>query len=250
MTRPVSAVAVVTGAGSGLGAAVARRLAVEGITVACVDQDGDAALTTARKLAAEGASAAAFSADITSEEAVTGLRGQVGELLGPPSMLMNIAGILHRGGLGDTDPAAFRRVVDVNLTGTYLMTRAFAPDLVASGRGRIVNTGSIAGVTGYPFPAYAASKAAVANLTRSLLVDFWGTGLTVNAVCPGPMHTPLMDTAAEPVFVRRTPSARVVPPEEVAEVFAFLVRDEAASINGQSIVVDGGATAVFRWSEE
>lgn len=108
------------------------------------------------------------------------------------------------------------------------------------GWGRVVNTASIAGVTGYVYPSYAASKAGVVNLTRSLLVDFWGTGVTVNALCPGAMDTEMLDRSAIPAFIRKTPAGRVVTPQEVAAVFDFLAGEEAACVNGATIVVDVG----------
>lgn len=243
-------IAVVTGAGGGLGAAVARRLAADGTAVACVDIDADAAEATAGRLRAEGRSAAGYGTDVTSEAALTRLREDVHRDLGRPSTLMNIAGILDRRQLADLDGDAFRRVVDVNLTGTYLAVRAFAGDLRRASRGRIVNTASIAAANGYAFPAYAASKAAVANLTRSLLLDFWRTTVTVNGVCPGPMRTPMLDENAEEAFLNQTPAHRIATPEEVAEVFAFLAGPGADCVNGQNIVVDGGATAVFRWQHQ
>ncbi|WP_335934774.1 SDR family NAD(P)-dependent oxidoreductase [Streptomyces sp. PTD5-9] len=243
-------IAVVTGAGGGLGAAVARRLATDGTAVACADIDAAAAEATAAGLRAEGRSAAGYGVDVTSEAALARLREAVHRDLGRPSALMNIAGILDRGQLADLDGAAFRRVVDVNLTGTYLAVRAFAGDLRDAPRGRIVNTASIAAVNGYPFPAYSASKAAVAQLTRSLLFDFWRTAVTVNGVCPGPMRTSMLDESAEAAFLDRTPAHRIATPEEVAEVFAFLAGPAADCVNGQNIVVDGGATAVFRWQPQ
>ena len=146
-----------------------------------------------------------FAANISVETDVAELRRQVHDAVGPVDMVFNVAGILQRTGLAETDAAAFRHVVDVNLTGTYIVTRAFADDLIGHGSGRVVNVGSVAGVTGYPALAYAASKAGVASLTRSLLHDFWGTGVTVNAVCPGAMATPMMDASIMDAVTRKTP---------------------------------------------
>lgn len=239
--------AVVTGASRGLGAAVAYRLAAAGASVACVDVDGAGAERTAAELSA-GGTAAGYAVDVADEDALADLRERVHDDLGQVAMVMNVAGILARTQLADTPAAEFRRVIDVNLTGTYLVTRTFAADMVDAGWGRVVNVGSIAGTTGYSYPAYGASKAAVMNLTKSLLIDFWGTGVTVNAVCPGAMDTAMMDQGMRQTMSERTPAGRVVPPEEVAALVGFLTADEAASVNGQSIVVDGGATSVFRYT--
>ncbi|WP_413805778.1 SDR family NAD(P)-dependent oxidoreductase [Streptomyces sp. OE57] len=250
MTAPaesVGGVAVVTGAAGGLGTAVARKLAGHGMTVACVDVAQEAAEVAAQRLREKGAKAAGYGVDITSEAALAELRERVHEDLGVPGAVMNIAGVLDRRQLADLDGAAFRRVVDINLTGTYLVVRAFAEDLKSAAHGRVVNTASIASVGGYEFPAYAASKAGVANLSRSLLIDFWDTSVTVNTVSPGPMRTPMLNEAAEEIFLKQTPAYRIAAPEEVADVFGFLASPAAACVNGQNIVVDGGATAVFRW---
>ncbi|WP_431908683.1 SDR family NAD(P)-dependent oxidoreductase [Amycolatopsis thermoflava] len=236
---------LVTGAGGGLGRAIARRFAADGVPVVCVDLDAEAARRTA-----DDTGSVAHGVDITDESAVMALRARLADAGLLPSCLINAAGVLVRRQLADTDAATFSRVLDVNVTGAFTMTRAFAADLIASGRGRIINIASIAGTTGYQFPAYAASKAALINLTRSLLVDFWGTGVTVNAVCPGAMDTPMLDRSAFASFQRRTPTRRVATPDEVAGVCAFLASEDAAAVNGQSIVVDGGATAVFRYTDQ
>jgi NAD(P)-dependent dehydrogenase (short-subunit alcohol dehydrogenase family) len=168
--------------------------------------------------------------------------------LGPVDMAFNIAGILESKGLRGTDAATFRRILDVNVIGTHNVTRAFGPDMTGRGWGRVVNVGSIASVTGFPTLAYAASKAAVVGLTRSLLHAFWGTGVTVNAACPGAMDTPMMNRDLIDAAVRKTPAARIVPPEEVAAVFEFFASEQSASINGQILVIDGGATSVFDYA--
>lgn len=249
MTESVGTV-LLTGAGGGLGRAIARRFSADGHAVVCLDRDGEAVARTAEESTTPEATATSHAVDITDESALAALREQLGDAGRLPRCVINAAGILDRGRMANTDATTFRRVVDVNLTGAYLITRAFADDLVDSGAGRVVNVASHAGTTGYQFPAYAASKAALINLTRSLLVDFWGTGVTANAVCPGAMDTPMLDRSATDAFVRKTPTRRVVTPEEVAGVCAFLASGEAACLNGQSIVVDGGATSVFRYVDQ
>jgi len=218
---------LITGAGGGLGSAIARRFAATGHPVVCLDRDEAAARRTAAALSSAGAEATAYGLDITDESAVVGLRESLAE--------------------SDRLP---RHVLDVNVTGAYSVIRTFAADLVHSGAGRVLNISSIAGTIGYRFPAYAASKAALINLTRALVLEFWGTGVTANAVCPGAMDTPMLDRSATVAFLRKTPTRRVVNPDEVASLCAYLISEDAAGINGQSIVIDGGATSVFRYIDE
>ncbi|QUH05990.1 SDR family oxidoreductase [Saccharopolyspora erythraea] len=239
---------VVTGAGGGLGAAVARHFALHGAKVACADVAVEAAAATAEALVEQGGQAHAFAVDIADERDVSRFRDDVVAALGPVHVLLNIAGVLDRRPMVELPAEAFRGVVDVNLSGTYAVIRIFADDLRAAGRsGRIVNVASIAGTTGYPFPAYAASKAGVVNLTRSLLIDFWGSGVTVNAVSPGAMDTPMMDQSSKPMFLQKTPVNRIAATDDIVHAIDFLSSEKAAMVNGQNLVVDGGATAVFRY---
>lgn len=240
--------ALITGAGGGLGAAIAQRLARAGLAVACVDVDKVSAENTATALTNQGHTAAAFAADISDPDQVAELRQAVTESMGTVSHVLNVAGILHRGGLSDTDADTWRRVIDVNVTGPFLLIQAFADQLRAAPFGRVINCASIGGGTGYPFTAYAASKAALSNLTSSLLFDFWGTNVTVNAVAPGAMRTPMLDTSAESTMVAKTPSGRIVSADDVAAVFSFLAGEDSSGINGVTLTVDGGATAQFSYT--
>jgi len=242
-------VAVITGAGGGLGRAVATTLAAGGAQVACSDVDLDAVEQTANMVRKAGGVASARRVDVTVEASVEQWRDEVHEAHGRAAIVANVAGILDRQQMLGADLEAYMKVLQVNLGGTYACTRTFAPDLIDAGWGRVVNVASIAGVTGYPYPSYASSKAGVVNLTRSLLVDLWGSGVTVNSVCPGAMDTPMLHRDALETMLSRTPSGRIVTPEEIAGVLGFLCTDAAACINGAAIVVDGGATAVFRYFE-
>jgi len=240
-------VAVITGAGGGLGRATAQRIGRSGALVACSDIDADAAAATAEHVIKSGGAATSMGVDITSPADVTEWRSRVLDDFGAPSLVLNVAGALDRRMMADLDHAAFLRSLEINVGGTYLVTRTFSDDLRAHGAGRVINIASIAGFTGYPYPGYAASKAGVLNLTRTLLLDFWGSGVTVNAVCPGAMDTPMIKREAIPSMVAKTPLGRVATADDVAGVIEFLCTDAAACINGASIVVDGGATAVFRY---
>jgi len=247
MTDYAGRVAVITGAGGGLGRVTAQRLGRSGALVACSDIDAEAAKATAELVVAAGGVASAMGVDITDPTNVTDWRSQVLDELGTPSLVLNVAGALDRRMMADLDHAAFLKSLEINVGGTYLVTRTFSDDLRAHGAGRVINIASIAGFTGYPYPGYAASKAGVLNLTRTLLLDFWGSGVTVNAVCPGAMDTPMIKREAIPSMVAKTPLGRVATADDVAGVIEFLCTDAAACINGASIVVDGGATAVFRY---
>jgi len=242
-------VAAVTGAGGGLGRAVALRLARRGLDVACADVDTDGLDETVDLVRSSGGRVIAQSVDLTDERQIATWQQRISAEFGIAQILINCAGVLDRRQLGDLSVADFMRVVEVNLGGTYATCRAFAPKMVESRWGRIVNIASIASLRGYPFPAYAASKAAVANLAQSLLVDLWGTGVTVNTVSPGAMDTPMLDPDARARMIARTPSAVVADPGEVAAAVVFLCGEEARSINGASLVIDGGATAVFSYGE-
>ncbi|RZL24633.1 MAG: SDR family oxidoreductase [Rhodococcus sp. (in: high G+C Gram-positive bacteria)] len=242
-----SAVAVVTGAGGGLGAATAKILGDLGLAVACVDIDEVAAQRTADELKSAGTESAAFGVDITSESAATSLLKAVHVELGAVSHLVNIAGILRRTHLADTDVASWRQVMDVNVTAPFLLTQAFADDLRRAEFGRVINCASFAGTRGYEYPAYAASKAALINLTSSLMFDFWGTSVTVNAVAPGAMDTPMLDRAAAERMSAKTPTGRILDPEDVAAVIAFLAARSSRGVNGTTTVIDGGASLLFSY---
>jgi len=245
-----SRVAAITGAGGGLGRTTALRLAKAGVLVACSDTDQGAAEETVRQVAAAGGRALASRVDITSEEDVELWRKEVSAQLGPVSLLLNVAGALDRRMMVDLDHRSFLRSLEINAGGPYLVTRTFAADLREAGnQGRVVNIASIAGFTGYPYPGYAASKAAVLNLTRTLLLDFWGSGVTINAVCPGAMDTPMIKREAIPLMEAKTPIGRVATADDVAGVIEFLCSEAASCINGAALVVDGGATSVFRYFE-
>jgi len=246
--RLMDKVALVTGAGSGIGRATALRFGAEGAKVACVDADGQAAAQTARSIVESGAAAIALHADVTSQAQCAAMVEQAVAAFGRLSTLVNSAGV--RAQLtGETAPVEeWRRVVDVNLTGTYLVSRAALAALNDSGTGAIVNLASIFGlVGGATSSAYAASKGGVANLTRQLALE-WAPRIRVNCVCPGVIETPMTaDLREKPGWVEKVlkgyPLQRFGQPEEIAAAILYLASDEAGFVTGVALPVDGGYTA-------
>lgn len=237
---------LVTGAGGGMATGITSRLAASGHLVLCADLDADAARAAAERITAEGGRAAAYALDVTDPASVEQLRDQVSADHGTVDVLVNAAGVLDRKYLKDHSAASFRRALDINLVGPFEMIRVFIPGMVAQGWGRIVNISSIAGVTGYPYPSYAASKAGLSDLTRSLLVDFWGSGVTVNSVCPGVVDTPMVIQAVRDQVPNKVPTEAIIDPAEIGAMITFLLTEEARNINGADLMIDGGATQVFR----
>lgn len=237
---------LITGAAGGMCRGVNRRLAAAGHTLLCVDLDLDRCTETVDELRCHGFAAHAFAADVTRPEEVERLRSEVKEAVGPVHALINAAGILDRKMLLDHDAESFARAININLVGPFALIRAFAEDLLSANWGRIVNVSSIAGTTGYPYPSYAASKAGLSNLTRSLLVDFWGTGITVNSVCPGVVDTPMVIQEVRDQVPNKVPTGKIVDPDEIGALIAYLLTDDARSINGADLLIDGGATRVFQ----
>lgn len=237
---------LITGAAGGMCRGINKRLAAEGHTLICVDLDLERCEAAANELRFDGARAFAFAADVTRPEDIERLRRDVRFQVGDVQAIVNAAGILDRKMLLDHDAASFARAININLVGPFALIRAYAEELLAANWGRIVNISSIAGTRGYPYPSYAASKAGLSNLTRSLLMDFWGTGITVNSVCPGVVDTPMVVQAVRDQIPNKVPTGKIIDPDEIGAVIAFLLTEDARSINGADLVVDGGATQLFR----
>jgi len=247
--------ALVTGGGRGIGRAIAIGLARGGAAVAVAARTRSEIETVAAEIAALGGRAAAFSCDVTRREDVERTVAAVEAALGPIDVLVNNAGTAESAPLAKTDEAMWNRILATNLTSTYLCTRAVLPGMVERGRGRVVNVASVAGKVGGAYiSAYAASKHGVLGFTRSVALEVARSGVTVNAVCPGYVNTPLTERSirnvvertgrtpeeARAAFASKSPQNRFVEPEEVAALVLFLCSEEAAGIHGQSINLDGG----------
>jgi len=248
-------VAVVTGAGSGIGQAAAELFAGEGARVAALDLDGAAAQDTADRVTGGGGTALGLACDVSDAAAVRAAIDRVVEVWGRLDLLYNNAGVGGRAALLDDDEADWDRNYAVHVKGTWHCSRAAVPHLSADGGGAIVNTGSVAGLVGVlNIPAYTAAKGAVMALTRSMAVDLAPLGIRVNAICPGTVHTPMIeamlvargdgDRAAGLTFTEaKYPIGRLGTPMEIAQLALFLGSDRGSFMTGSVIAADGGMTA-------
>jgi 3-hydroxybutyrate dehydrogenase len=243
--------ALITGGGTGIGAAIAARLSEMGARITVVGRRPEPLEEVADGL--DGAQPVPF--DVTDEAAVEEGLKTATERFGPVDVLINNAGAADSSPFTRTTPDAWRAMLDVNLTGAFLMSRAVLPGMVERGWGRIVSIASTAGLKGYAYvAAYCAAKHGVIGMTRSLALEVAQKGVTVNAVCPGYTETELLSESVENIvdktgvsedearaqLLESNPQGRFVSPEEVAEAATWLMSSNAGAITGQAIVVAGG----------
>ena len=269
-TTATSRHALITGAGRGIGEAIARALAADGWTLSLAGRQAEPLQRLAEALNAEHPPAAvgtgpgavvpahgAVLMDVTDAGSVEQAVAEARRLRGPIRALVNNAGAVDTAPFARTSPALWQRMLAVNLTGPFLCCQAVLPDLRQAQAGRIVNIASTAALKGYAYvSAYTAAKHGLLGLTRSLALELAAEGITVNAVCPGYTESDILregvqrivartgrdEAAARAGFERHNPQGRLVQPADVAAMVAWLCSDAAAAVNGQALAVDGGET--------
>ncbi len=239
-------VALITGAGGGIGEATARKLASEGAAVAVVDVNEEGVSRVASAITDEGGKAKGIVANITDKAAVDKMVADAVEAFGGLHILINNAGINRDSMLKKMTEAKWDQVFDVNLKGTFLCAQSAAMAMMEGGAGgRIINTASIGVVGNMGQSNYSASKAGVIGLTKTLALELARYKITVNVIAPGGTETQMLAGVPEEIregFIKKIPLRRFAQPEEIASVHAFLASDDASYITGQTIFVDGGIT--------
>jgi 2-hydroxycyclohexanecarboxyl-CoA dehydrogenase len=243
-------VALVTGGGGGIGAAIAAALAADGHAIAVGDLRLDAAGESAERVAAAGGHAASLEVDVTDGGSVAQAIARAGRELGPVEILVNNAGWDELKPFVETDEEFWDRVIAINFKGCLHTTRAALPGMIERGYGRIVNIASDAGRVGSSMESvYSGAKGGVIAFTKTIAREVARAGVTANAVCPGPTRTPLLEQMTAEggeklvdALVRAVPMQRLGEPEDVAAAVAFLASDRAGFITGQTLSVSGGLT--------
>ena len=255
MMRLRDKVALITGAGSGMGRVAAQKFAAEGAKVIVAEFGEEAGAETVRLVTAAGGAATYVQADVSREEDAQRMVDAAVEQYGRLDVLYNNAGIMPEAdhSVVDTDVETWDRVMAVNLRGVFLGCKYAIPRMVAGGGGSVINISSFVALLGCSVPqdAYTASKGAVLSLTRSLAVQFGPSGVRANAICPGPIETPLLmdwllkDEDAKRLRLARNPTGRFGKPEEIVNVAVYLASDEARWTNGAQFVIDGGISVNY-----
>jgi 2-keto-3-deoxy-L-fuconate dehydrogenase len=242
-------IALVTGAGSGIGQAIARLFARQGATVWIIERDVPAGKSTVEAIRAAGGQAEFAELDVSDPVAVQALAGRI-----PPlDILVNNAGIGHVGGLPDTTAADLDRLYAVNVRGTFNLCKAFVPAMLARGMGSVINLASVSGVIAVRERlAYNVTKHAIVGLTKSLALDHSHAGVRFNAICPGRVETPFVQARIaqypDPAKAYQEMSStqltgRMARPDEIAAAALYLAADESAMVTGSNLMIDGGWTA-------
>ncbi|WP_434447776.1 3-oxoacyl-ACP reductase FabG [Lentzea sp. E54] len=243
-------VAIVTGAARGIGAAVAQRLAADGLAVALLDLDEQGVLDGAEKIAASGGRAIGLKVDVADEEQVNAAVAKVAEELGAPTVLINNAGVLRDNLLFKMTSDDWDTVMNVHLRGAFLMSKAVQAYQTKEGFGRIVNLSSTSALGNRGQANYSAAKAGLQGFTKTLAIELGKFGVTVNAIAPGFIATEMTKATAERMKIsfedfltgaaQTIPVARVGQPEDIAHTASFLVSEGAGFVSGQVIYVAGG----------
>jgi len=241
--------AIVTGGASGIGLAIARRMATDGHSVAIFDRNGEAADEAAAAIEADGGTAIGVAGDVTDRAQIDAGVDLVRERLGRPTILVNSAGLDGFDPFLKITAEKWNRIIAVNLTGTFDCCQAVVPDMIEEGWGRIVNISSSSAQSGQPIMThYVASKAGVIGFTKALALELGPLGITVNTIPPGFIDTPMLRKSESKGLLGKgvetheatTPVRRVGQPEDIAAACSYLVREEASYVTGQVIGVNGG----------
>ena len=264
--RLAGKVAIVTGAGSGIGRTAAIRFAAEGAKVGCADRDRGGLDTTVQEILDSDGQAVACEVDVTDEKLVEQMVTETSDAFGAVTVLYSNAGIAGSGNAKDLTLAEWEKVIAVNLTSVWLCSRACLPGMIEAGGGSIINQASVGGLVGVPgIASYAAAKAGVIGLTKQMAVEYGPSKIRVNAICPGTVPTPLVEktymarggfaataeAGADPTYEElleqslfRFPIGRVGMTEDIANFALYLASDESAWTTGVVVPIDGGMTAV------
>ncbi len=258
MGRLENKVALITGAGGGIGRAAARRFSAAGARIAAADSDEQAGRATLELIRAQGGDADFIRADVGKSDDVREMIAFAERRFGALHILFNNAGIMPDadGSIVDTDEAVFDQVMRVNLKGVFLGCKYGIPALLRAGGGVIINMASLVAVMGAAVSqcAYTASKGGVLALTREIAIEFARRGIRANALCPGPVNTPLIhDLLADPAARARRfihlPMGRLAEAEEVANAALYLASEESSYVNGTAFLVDGGTAGAYVTAE-
>jgi NAD(P)-dependent dehydrogenase (short-subunit alcohol dehydrogenase family) len=241
-------VVIITGAGAGIGRDSAHAFAKEGATVAVLEVRADRAEQTAEQVRQAGGKAEAFPCDVRDGAQVEQAVAAIAHRFGRIDALFNNAGTTRPGDVVSVSLEDWDMVMDVNLRGTFLVSRAVLPHMLRLGSGAVVNMGSVDGIAGDArMAAYNAAKAAVVNLTRSMAIDFGPRGIRANCICPGAIGTPavlrMFSDESRSKMEAVIPTGRIGRPGDIASLAVFLASDDASYINGTTVVADGGLMA-------